>query len=69
MSWGDPAERDFVEYSKVLKIWNAREKEIADAARADGDIEDLSNGDTLPPSIEWMIADDARLSNRGYEVN
>jgi hypothetical protein len=69
MGWTDPANWDFVEYSKTLKVWNAREKEAADAAKQDGDVEDLSDGDTMPPSIEWMMADDARLSHRGYEVN
>jgi hypothetical protein len=61
---------DFVEYAKVLTVWNAREKEATDAVGGSRDnIEDYSNGDTEPPSIEWMMADDARLAARGYEVN
>lgn len=68
MNKQNPDDWDFVEYSKVLKVWNARDKE-ASAKNDDDSVEDFSNGDTLPPSIEWMMADDARLSARGYEVN
>lgn len=67
MSLVDAADWDFVAYSATLRVWNEREK--TDAMPEGGDVEDFSNGDVEPPSIEWMMADDMRLANRGYEVN
>lgn len=68
MSLVDAADWDFVMYSATLRVWNEREKEQSKSASGD-DVEDMSNGDVEPPSIEWMMADDMRLANRGYEVN
>lgn len=61
MGMNDAADWDFVEYAKVLSVWNARQKE------ENGD--ESSTGETEPPPIEWMIADDVRALERGHKVN
>lgn len=69
MSLVDAADWDFVMYSATLRVWNEREKADSKTSGGSDDVEDFSNNEVEPPSIEWMMADDARLSARGYEVN
>lgn len=60
MSHRDAAEWDFVEYSRVIPVWNDRH------AEKDEDGDTVQND---PPPIEWMIADDERKAAKGYRVN
>lgn len=60
LSWRDADEWDFVPYSAALREWNKRAKE-------ENDNDEVIESE--PPPIEWMIADDVRLADRGIKVH
>lgn len=60
MSWKDAADWDFVEYGKALRVWNERHSTDNESG---GIINDA------PPPVEWMVADDVRLADRGIKVH
>lgn len=58
----DAGEWDFVAYSKMLPVWNDRQK-----PEPGEDEEAVSHSE--PPSLEWMMADDQRAAESGHRVH